>query len=68
MNGILENSRYFRLHLSNDGVLEMFSGQLDPTFSNRLKSFRKTRVVSASDAVMKINRYIAYVEAAKTVV
>lgn len=52
-NNILENSRYFRLHLSNDGTLEMFSGHVRPA-----KNFRKTRVTSADDVVAKVNRYV----------
>lgn len=65
-NGILENSRYFRLHLSNDGTLEMFGGQLDPSFLTRPKAFRKTRVVSADDVVTNVNRYISYLESARS--
>ena len=56
VNGIPENSRYFRLHLQNDGVLEMFSGGW-----RSARPFRKTRVLSADDVVAKINRYIAEV-------
>jgi len=53
-NGILENSRYFRMSLSNDGILQLFSG------SHLLRSykFRKTKVKSVDDAITKINNYI----------
>lgn len=54
-NGILENSRYMRLHLHNDGTLENFSGF---RFS---KPFRKTRVTSAQDVVNKLNQFISAV-------
>jgi len=61
-NGILENSHYFRLHLLNDGVIEMFSGWVKPA-----RNFRRTRVTSAEDAIAKINRYAFEVERAKTI-
>lgn len=52
-NGILQNSRYFQMHYSTNGVLEMFSGGRG--FSSK---FRKTRVKSVEDAIAKINKYI----------
>lgn len=59
-NGILENSRYFRIRLDNDGVMEMFSGWV-----GKAKALRKTRVRSADEAVAKLNQYIAYVDSVK---
>jgi hypothetical protein len=51
-NGILENSRYFRMDYLMNGSLELFSGGF------RMLKFRKARVKSPDDAVMKINKYI----------
>ena len=51
-NHILENSTYFRMSLSNDGILEHFSGN-----TNRI-NFRKSRVKSAKDVVDKVGRFI----------
>jgi hypothetical protein len=60
INNILENSHYVRLHLYNDGVLDMISGHVKPA-----KNFRKTRVMSVEDAIMKINRYVVEVDRAR---
>jgi len=51
-NHILENSRYVRFQLGNNGVLEQFvrSGVKD--------KFRKTRVTSLAQAAEKINKYL----------
>lgn len=54
-NGILQNSRYMNMHLSNDGTLEQISG-------SKLR-FRKTRVTSSDDVVAKLNKFIASVPA-----
>lgn len=51
--GIFENSRYLKLHLFNDGVMELISSNVKPA-----KYFRKTRVKDVKDAINKINRYI----------
>lgn len=52
-HNILENSRYFRMSLENDGELNQF------TKSHKIpKKFRKCYVQSASEAVKKINQYI----------
>lgn len=50
-NGILENSRYFKMQLGHDGVLELFSGWGIP-------KFRKTRVRSADEAKSRIEAFI----------
>ena len=60
-NGILENSRYFHIELSNDGMMEMFGGNVRPA-----KFLRKTRVRDVDEAIAKLNQYIAYVSAATT--
>lgn len=60
INNILENSHYVRLHLYNDGVLDMISGHVKPA-----KNFRKTRVMSVEDAIVKINRYVVEVDRAR---
>ena len=48
-NKILENSKYVKLYLQNDGVLEYISGSL---------KFRKTTVKDLKDATIKINKFI----------
>jgi len=54
-NGILENSRYIRLHLNaKDHVLEQFSGSL----GMGVKSLRKSRPKTIDAVVKKINTYI----------
>lgn len=58
-NGILENSRYFRIELLNDGMMEMFGGNVRPA-----KFLRKIHVGSVDEAIAKLNQYIAYVSAA----
>jgi len=60
-SGILENSTYFRMHLLNDGTIEHFSG------NTRRVNFRKTRVRSAEEAVMKISRYIDVLNSGRVV-
>ena len=55
-NGILENSRYFRMHLHNDGELAYFSGP------SLVKNFRKTYVANVEEAIAKINKYIVEVD------
>jgi len=50
-NGILQNSRYAKFHLSNNGRLEMFAG-------NTPKKMRRSIVSSVEDAIKKINKYI----------
>jgi len=49
VNGILENSRYFKMHYSYDGILEYISGSV---------KFRKTRPKNVEDAIAKINKVI----------
>jgi len=50
--GILQNSRYFMIHIHQDGSMELFSKQYT------LPKMRKTRVKSIAEAVDKINSYI----------
>lgn len=47
INGILENSRYAKLHLATDGTLEKISG-------NQTPKLRKSKVKSAEHAARKI--------------
>lgn len=56
-NSIIENSRYFRMSLSNEGKLELFSGGFHPQL--RPYKFRKATVKSVDDAIKKINDFIA---------
>jgi hypothetical protein len=51
--GILENSRYFKMHYYQDGTLELFSG------GRGLTKFRKTRTKNPEDSLEKINKYIS---------
>ena len=48
-NGILENSRYVKLHYSYAGIIEYISGTI---------KFRKTMVKNVEDAITKINKAI----------
>ena len=50
-NGIFENSRYIRLHLYKNGVLESFVNTTGA-------KFRKTRAKSVDDVVAKLNAYV----------
>jgi len=52
-NGILQNSRYFQMHYSTNGVLEMFSRGRGLS-----GKFRKTKVKDVYDALVKINKFI----------
>lgn len=53
INGILENSRYIRLHLtSKDHILEHFSGSFG------IKGLRKSRPKTIDVVIKKINTYI----------
>lgn len=54
--GILQNSRYFMIHLNRDGTLEQFSK------SYQLPKMRKSKVKSLADAVVRINKYIQAVK------
>lgn len=51
-NGILENSRYFRMSVTRDGTMEVFSG-------HGTGKFRKSQAKSMDDVVARINAYIA---------
>lgn len=51
--GILQNSRYFMMHLYNNGTLELFSAN-----TSRQLKFRKTKVKSIEEVLTKINKYI----------
>ena len=53
-NGILENSRYFRMSIDNDGTMGIFSG----SHLLRQYKFRKTKAKSVDDAITKINKYV----------
>jgi hypothetical protein len=53
-NGILENSRYARFHIDNDGVIEMFSGG----WRGMPKKFRKSVAKDAKDVVRLLNRWV----------
>lgn len=56
VNGYVENSKYTRFHLENDGSLEQF------TLSQISTKFRKTKVKSVTDAITKINSYLGKVK------
>ena len=65
MNGYLENSRYFRMHIDNNGLIEQFTVNFGlPSQTglgvkgNPTLPFRKTRVLNEEELVYKINRYI----------
>ncbi len=68
-NGIFENSRYFKLHIENSGVIErvMDSGLKGRWANNMMehvalsKRFRKTKFKSLDEVVEKINKYIEQV-------
>ena len=49
--GILQNSRYAKFHLSNNGRLEMFAGSTP-------KKMRRSVIASVQDAIKKINTYL----------
>ena len=51
--GYIQNSRYFNMHISNDGVMEVFSG------GSRDAKFRKSRTNSLEDCTRRINKYIS---------
>lgn len=64
-NKIMENSRYFRMHLYPDGTLEQFAYGLKnykDASAPVPKKFRKAKVKSIEDAIAKVNAYIADVE------
>lgn len=56
-NAILHNSRYFMMSLERDGELEQFSSHYKLP-----KKFRKAKVKSLGDAVVKINKYISQIK------
>lgn len=70
MNGIAENSRYFKMSIDSDGEMEVHS---DSGVKGRagmmehvalLKRFRKTKAKSLPEVIKKINKYIAEVDGA----
>lgn len=61
-NGILENSRYFRMHFQGDGGLDMFSGSGGDR--GKLPTFRKTKAKTVEEAIKKINAYIKIISTA----
>jgi 3'-phosphoadenosine 5'-phosphosulfate sulfotransferase len=52
-NNILENSRYFRMSISAEGVVEQFTKDY-----HIKEKFRKTRVKDVDGAIRKIEEYI----------
>ena len=54
-NGYIENSRYARIKISYDGVIEMFSGSIKPYM-------RKTKFKNIDEPLKKINNYIKKVK------
>jgi len=56
-NGIVNNSRYVKLHFENDGDIELIH-----QFMGAKKRFRKVRAKSVDDAIIKINKWIAEVK------
>ena len=59
VNGIFENSRYFKMILGNDGIMKLVSQ------GTSLK-FRQSKVVDVDDAIRRINKYISDVESSRT--
>lgn len=51
-NNILENSRYFRMSINNDGAIEQL------TLAGIKQKFRKSRVKTLDDAFAKIANYV----------
>ena len=54
INGILENSRYIRLHAGYDGKVEYISG----CFGREIKKFRKANFTTLEDLAAKIQKYV----------
>jgi 3-deoxy-D-arabino-heptulosonate 7-phosphate (DAHP) synthase class II len=50
-NGILENSRYFRMSIGPEGVMKLYSGY-------GVGKFRQSRVTSMDEAAKKISDFI----------
>lgn len=53
INGIMENNRYFHMHIYRNGVMEMFSG------GTRELKFRKSKAKSTEDCITRINKYLS---------
>src|ERR1035437_2833216 len=52
-NGIFENSKYLRFHITSDGIIELFTKQYTIP-----EKFRKTRFTNIDDAITKIKTYV----------
>lgn len=52
-NGIFENSKYLRFHITYDGIIELFTKQYTIP-----EKFRKSRFKSIDEAFNKINTYV----------
>jgi hypothetical protein len=53
INNIFENSRYMHFYLANGGTLEQFKCSYKVS-----KKFRKRKVKSIDDLIIKVNKYI----------
>lgn len=61
--GILENSKYMRFSLNQNGELDQFTLSIHDKSTNRIRSikkFRKTMVGSIDEMIAKINKYVDY--------
>lgn len=57
INGIMENARYMRFHITRPNIIE----QSAMSYKFGIKKFRKARVKSQDDAINKLNRYFKMV-------
>lgn len=58
VNGIFENSRYMKFHISLPNIIEMITS----SYKIEGKKFRKSRAKSIDDVVKKINDHIGKVK------
>ena len=56
-NGYLENSKYGKFHIENNGIMTMISGDY-----NLKPWMRKTRYKNKNEIVTKLNKYISKVK------
>jgi len=68
-SGIFQNSKYFKMTITTDGVMEVFSSDLSEKSKNPYKvydqipvKFRKTKAKNSADAIAKIQKFIKAVK------
>lgn len=68
-NNIFENSRYFKMSIDFNGVMEVFTASLNQKSTNRYTAFeripikfRKATAKSVQDAISKIQKFIDQIE------